>query len=228
MGFESSDTRALLAEVLESAGYSLQEFILSPTQLGVPYSRPRYFALARRTMQQQQQPAAEAAAAALGQSIGGSAAFALPPRGPGAGPYAGPPSALLAALCVAGGGGRDAAAPAAPTAALAPLRALGDFLVIDPGAELAGGVLRKRPGVFPAPKRKGGSPEAGADSPDAAASTADAAGGGDPCGGFAVPEAVVRRHGWCFDIVTPQDGGPSGRPANCFTKTYGDYIKASR
>jgi hypothetical protein len=29
--------------------YGLQEFLISPVQLGIPYSRPRYFALMQRT-----------------------------------------------------------------------------------------------------------------------------------------------------------------------------------
>ena len=49
VGFEASDTRKHLVGNLGAAGYALQEFILSPLQFGIPYSRPRYFALAKRT-----------------------------------------------------------------------------------------------------------------------------------------------------------------------------------
>lgn len=48
VGFENSATRQALSEVLIESGYHFQEFILSPTNFGTPYSRPRYFGLARR------------------------------------------------------------------------------------------------------------------------------------------------------------------------------------
>jgi len=48
VGFEVSDTHDQLLEVLSSLNFNLQEFILSPLQFGVPYSRPRYFCLAKR------------------------------------------------------------------------------------------------------------------------------------------------------------------------------------
>eukprot|EP00775_Hariotina_reticulata_P006692 gene6692-6915_t len=46
VGFEASDLHKLLQQTLSTAGYCQQEFILSPKQYGVPYSRPRYFCLA--------------------------------------------------------------------------------------------------------------------------------------------------------------------------------------
>ncbi|XVF34400.1 hypothetical protein REPUB_Repub18cG0055600 [Reevesia pubescens] len=48
VGFETSDTRAKMVEVLAKSDFITQEFILSPLQFGVPYSRPRYFCLAKR------------------------------------------------------------------------------------------------------------------------------------------------------------------------------------
>ncbi|GJP38374.1 hypothetical protein CLOM_g22820 [Closterium sp. NIES-68] len=49
LGFESSRTRHELVRVLAGTGFlSLQEFLLSPTDLALPYSRPRYFCLAKR------------------------------------------------------------------------------------------------------------------------------------------------------------------------------------
>ncbi|KAE8652193.1 hypothetical protein Csa_022276 [Cucumis sativus] len=48
VGFETSDTHTKMIEILEKTGFSTQEFILSPMQFGVPYSRPRYFCLAKR------------------------------------------------------------------------------------------------------------------------------------------------------------------------------------
>ncbi|CAI7837090.1 unnamed protein product [Closterium sp. NIES-53] len=50
VGFESSRTRHELVRVLAGTGFtSLHEFLLSPTDLALPYSRPRYFCLAKRT-----------------------------------------------------------------------------------------------------------------------------------------------------------------------------------
>lgn len=48
VGFEVSDTHDQLLEVLSNLNFNTQEFILSPLQFGVPYSRPRYFCLAKR------------------------------------------------------------------------------------------------------------------------------------------------------------------------------------
>eukprot|EP00897_Mesotaenium_endlicherianum_P003736 jgi/Mesen1/3390/ME000192S02555 len=47
VGFEGSETREQLVAVLRAAAFSVRECILSPTQFGVPYSRPRYFCLAK-------------------------------------------------------------------------------------------------------------------------------------------------------------------------------------
>ncbi|KAH9624481.1 hypothetical protein KSS87_011136 [Heliosperma pusillum] len=48
VGFETSDTHSKMIEVLTETNYVTQEFILSPLQFEVPYSRPRYFCLAKR------------------------------------------------------------------------------------------------------------------------------------------------------------------------------------
>lgn len=48
VGFETSDTHRIMTEILAIAGFTTQEFILSPLQFDVPYSRPRYFCLAKR------------------------------------------------------------------------------------------------------------------------------------------------------------------------------------
>ncbi|RYQ82652.1 hypothetical protein Ahy_B10g101230 isoform A [Arachis hypogaea] len=45
VGFETSDTHAKLIEILDRTNFVTQEFILSPLQFGIPYSRPRYFCL---------------------------------------------------------------------------------------------------------------------------------------------------------------------------------------
>eukprot|EP00798_Chlamydomonas_sp_ICE-L_P014273 gene14273-20247_t len=41
VGFEKSAVHAALMETLKEQSFSVQEFILTPTQLGIPYSRPR-------------------------------------------------------------------------------------------------------------------------------------------------------------------------------------------
>ncbi|XP_042494498.1 tRNA (cytosine(38)-C(5))-methyltransferase 2 [Macadamia integrifolia] len=48
VGFEISDTHKQMIEILVKTGFVAQEFILNPLQFGVPYSRPRYFCLAKR------------------------------------------------------------------------------------------------------------------------------------------------------------------------------------
>lgn len=42
---QTSDTHAEMIDTLTKSDYVTQEFILSPLQFGVPYSRPRYFCL---------------------------------------------------------------------------------------------------------------------------------------------------------------------------------------
>ena len=49
VGFECSETRLRMLDAFERGQLrAVQEFILSPEQFGVPYSRPRYFCLARK------------------------------------------------------------------------------------------------------------------------------------------------------------------------------------
>ncbi|XP_057510451.1 tRNA (cytosine(38)-C(5))-methyltransferase 2 isoform X1 [Actinidia eriantha] len=56
VGFEISDTHRIMMEILAKADFVTQEFILSPLQFGVPYSRPRYFCLAKRKPSSFQSP----------------------------------------------------------------------------------------------------------------------------------------------------------------------------
>jgi tRNA (cytosine38-C5)-methyltransferase len=49
VGFETSRMRGALRDALSASAFHAQEFILTPTMFGVPYSRPRYFMLARST-----------------------------------------------------------------------------------------------------------------------------------------------------------------------------------
>ncbi|KAL7596210.1 tRNA (cytosine(38)-C(5))-methyltransferase 2 isoform X1 [Lactuca sativa] len=48
VGFETSDTHQKMIQILKENQFVTQEFILSPLQFGIPYSRPRYFCLAKR------------------------------------------------------------------------------------------------------------------------------------------------------------------------------------
>jgi len=48
VGFDTSRTREAVLAALTALEYRVHEFCLSPVQLGVPYSRPRYFLLAAR------------------------------------------------------------------------------------------------------------------------------------------------------------------------------------
>lgn len=48
VGFEASETREALIETLQKNAYHVRELELSPEHFGVPYSRPRYFALCRK------------------------------------------------------------------------------------------------------------------------------------------------------------------------------------
>lgn len=48
-GFETSKARDMFMQALNQSRLHYQEFILSPTQLGVPNSRHRYYCLARRS-----------------------------------------------------------------------------------------------------------------------------------------------------------------------------------
>lgn len=47
-GFEKSQARDLYVEALNRSGFQYQEFLLSPTEIGVPNTRYRYYCLARR------------------------------------------------------------------------------------------------------------------------------------------------------------------------------------
>ena len=50
-GFEKSSARDLVLTSLTEAGFSVQEFLLCPRQVGVPNSRLRYYLLAKRSSQ---------------------------------------------------------------------------------------------------------------------------------------------------------------------------------
>lgn len=47
-GFEVSQARDLYIDALKKSGFHFQEFLLSPTEIGIPNTRYRYYCLARR------------------------------------------------------------------------------------------------------------------------------------------------------------------------------------
>lgn len=47
VGFELSECNLLLQQTLFSKGYIYSQFILTPTELGIPNERPRYYCIAR-------------------------------------------------------------------------------------------------------------------------------------------------------------------------------------
>lgn len=51
MGFENSQMRDVFVEALKAAGFNFQEFILTPTQVGVANTRHRYYCIARKTQE---------------------------------------------------------------------------------------------------------------------------------------------------------------------------------
>ena len=48
VGFETSEMRGVMLDAFDDAGFATEEFVLTPRQFGVPYSRPRYFCLATK------------------------------------------------------------------------------------------------------------------------------------------------------------------------------------
>lgn len=48
LGFEKSKARDMYVEVLQQSGFHFQEFVLTPTSLGVPNTRHRYYCIARK------------------------------------------------------------------------------------------------------------------------------------------------------------------------------------
>ena len=48
VGFETSEMRDVMLETFRRLGFTTKERVLTPRMFGVPYSRPRYFCLAKR------------------------------------------------------------------------------------------------------------------------------------------------------------------------------------
>lgn len=218
VGFDRSDSRDVLVESLSALGYSWLEAVASPADLGIPYSRPRYFLLASRK----------------GPVLAPGAEWTLPFKLlalDGGGPTADP---AAAAPQVPGNDTSDGSTPGTASAAAAPGtasagqgRPLVEFLLPDPEAELRGGVLLKLPNDIRYKQhgigggdRRPGEPNAATpalhDSPTLGLDPRAER----PSGPLALTPAVLLKHGWCLDIVTA-----ASTRSCCFTKTYGQYIK---
>lgn len=194
VGFESSDTRQQMVDVLSSTSYTLQEFILSPTQLNVPYSRPRYFALAKLKASCTSNPKTkdenrEGKTIEGRISMGG---FMLPQPEDGQ-PYKVPPSILLNQK---------------------PFKKQG----MKP-EETNQNQNEEEDSSVPSLKEFLGLGQVDATQPAAAAEEEDQKYQGAD---LELSNDLLLRHGWCLDIVTGANWD-----SNCFTKTYGYYIKVS-
>ena len=213
-----------------------QEFLLSPLQLGVPYSRPRYYALAAM------------------RSPDGSCPFPAPAL-PNGQPFCRPAASLLPAQHAdRGDSDSEAASAAYRHVQVAPIR---KFLVKQPAP--GDGVPALLPGAEPSRSNFdcSASHPAAADGaattmlactglPAAAVASCSKGsthgqtaeeGGLGSCGGrdggseagcsgqgegfHWVPDAVIQQWGEVLDIVQPLS-----QRCNCFTKTYSSYIKA--
>ncbi|RMZ57081.1 hypothetical protein APUTEX25_002313 [Auxenochlorella protothecoides] len=218
VGFEASDTCAAMLRTLRDLGYAVLEVLASPTDLGLPYSRPRYFALATR-----------ARGAGLARH---TLPFVVVRRGEGREPTVLParepttrrpladfleadPAAELAGgvrlklpddirFKATNRGSGDVQAEQQDRAALAAAGSGASLAAAGSGASLAAA-------------GSGASLAAAGSGPPLAApasATCD-----DP---FRVPDVTLLKNGWCMDVVTP-----SALRTCCFTKTYGQYIKGS-
>ncbi|EIE24809.1 S-adenosyl-L-methionine-dependent methyltransferase [Coccomyxa subellipsoidea C-169] len=223
VGFEASSMRKQLAAGLSAAGLDMQEFLLSPLQLGIPYSRPRYYALARQ------------------RTPSGACPFPTAPL-PDAQPFCCPANSLLPHAsksvpppasaecsstqnngnCSAGESslGGDLTPQSATqnsraevSKALLPIAA---FLVERPSPVDGANSLQAGSNASDAGD---GALESEADGPVSNAATEESEA---PEDFFWVPDNVIEQWGEVLDIVVP-----SSQRCNCFTKTYTRYTKGS-
>lgn len=75
VNFEISETRRRLVDALTTCHYHIQEFHLSPSQIGIPNSRMRYFLIASRTSQPHGAPTAQPSESTPLTSLPGSTLF---------------------------------------------------------------------------------------------------------------------------------------------------------
>ncbi|KAL6773938.1 hypothetical protein ACKKBG_A23125 [Auxenochlorella protothecoides x Auxenochlorella symbiontica] len=222
VGFEASDTCAAMLRTLRDLGYAVLEVLASPTDLGLPYSRPRYFALATR-----------ARGAGLARH---TLPFVVVRRGEGGEPTVLPAREPTTRRPLADFLEAD---PAAELAGGVRLKLPDDirFKATNRGsgdvqAEVGRGDAAAED---PPPSPTGAAAAAPGSGPPLAAAGSGpplaAAGSGPPLAApasvtcddpFRVPDVTLLKNGWCMDVVTP-----SALRTCCFTKTYGQYIKGS-
>ncbi|KAK9834710.1 hypothetical protein WJX74_008385 [Apatococcus lobatus] len=208
VGFEVSETHAEMLGLLALCGYVVQEFLLSPVQFGIPYSRPRYFALARRC-----------------QVANGPLPFKLQGN-PAGQPYCQPPSHLLSNYAA------SSQLPRAPEAQ-------------GESPDCAEHLAEQSAGMMQPPQQQQGLQPCMANldlarpcdrltaratsgvsiQPISTFLVESHSGGvhlGDSPSQHSVPADVLDKAGVALDIVTAD-----GLVCNCFTSTYGRYIKGS-
>jgi tRNA (cytosine38-C5)-methyltransferase len=228
VGFERSETRDALLATLRAMGYTTRERMLSPRQFGVPYSRPRYFCLAKRAPLRWVDDVFSGigTAGADDDSDADGPTRSPPPSAlsdpkhwiPKAGgvestettdvPEVGIERTRDGGAWVGGGAGRDAAAAAAADA--------------DADATTSTTTTTTTTTTARAPETRAypvaplscflehGDDDEGADE------------GADVWTTHAVPRADVVKALASADVVTRDD-----RKCNCFTKSYGKYVKGT-
>ena len=216
VGFETSETREALLETLDANGFEFREFILSPRMFGVPYSRPRYFCVAKtkglKWADGKDEKNADADADATVPVPGRHPVRRSPPRS-----YLSHPKHWVPR------GYEDDLERADPTEATVPRprREDGQTAAQAAAAAKARHELEKSSadplGVSPAPTATYGvAPlrgflEPGSDAFDSSSWSE-----------HAVPVAELRKARLSVDAVLPGD-----RKCNCFTKSYGKFTKGT-
>jgi site-specific DNA-cytosine methylase len=235
VGFETSEMRGVLRETLHGMGFTTREHILSPRQFGVPYSRPRYFLLAKRApLRWVDDGDAAAGVAAGGAVVGGDGGGGgeeglrrIPPPSKLSTPSEWVPAGGLSLLREVdpveatvprvkpraggvgeggGGGGGDGdgdideAAPAPAVPAAAPEEKEGG----EVDDESAGGPERAVYGVAPLSCFMENQSE------------------NDVWSEYGVTQADVYKSLAAIDVVLATD-----HKCNCFTKSYGKYVKGT-
>ena len=218
VGFETSETRETMLETLCLNGFEFREFILSPRMFGVPYSRPRYFCVAKTKGLQwadgkDEEKNADADADAVPVSPGRPPVRRSPPRACLSHPKhwvprgheddlerADPTEATVPRPRREDG--QTAAQAAAVAKARHELSSGGDPLGVSPGSVTATyGVASLR-----------GFLEPGSDAFDSSSLWSE----------HAVPIAELLKAKLSVDAVLPND-----RKCNCFTKSYGKFTKGT-
>lgn len=247
MGFERSETRDDVCRALEGMDYAVRELCVSPEDLGVPYSRPRYFLIARKRSERVE----EGEAGEKGDEDCGGRVFPSPsPSRPSRSVHRGiprwsffeGPGNLVGADGLEGSGNQDCAesteGSGAPTNAngtessrskrpgLDPLcRPLSDYLVAIAGDGKSAGASTRNDRPTPACD---GDLYAGplALPPPPETSPASASLPPAPFPSFVAPLFLTHEQllkaGWTLDLVTS-----CSRRVNCIAKSYGHYIKGS-